>query len=322
LKINELVRFHGKFAPNLSDSPKFVSRAELKEELLSDISRVFQEKNLSNDGNFDQFSKDLHSRGWSIEIQEKMMKNDGNVIDYKQLKYYHIGNPYKYIYDYELKNKDEKSNHFSFKEISNTLNKSKAGILRESLVHGLESATSSPDLAYILYRDSGILVGEEHKSFQSKDGKKIDFKEMIFYFSDRKSHEIGRDYFDNIRSSMLNRAELNNNEKFSLSQINQFSDDKKISNKDIREFFQFNRVQAYQMRQEQGFNQGKEANPEVQKNVGAEDKGEFWKDIKKLMQGKISQSGHVNMKGKEDENDIRSNEEKRKDELRRQGKIL
>ena len=163
---------------NLSlNSGKFISRTELKDELLSDIQRVFQEKNLSNVGNFDQFSKDLHSRGWSIEIQQKMVKNEGNIIDYKQLKYSHNDNPEKYIYDYELKNKDEKSNHFSFKGVSNTLNKNKASNIRESLVKGLESATSSSDLAYILYRDSGILVGEEHKSFQSKDGKKIDFKE-------------------------------------------------------------------------------------------------------------------------------------------------
>jgi hypothetical protein len=308
---------------NLSlNGGKFASRTELKDELLSDIQSVFQEKNLSNDANFDQFSKDLNSRGWTIEIQEKLIKNDGNVIDYKQLKYSHNDNPEKYIYDYELKNKDEKSNHFSFKGVSNTLNKSKASNLRDSLVKGLESATSLSDLAYIMFRDSGILVGEEHKSFQSKDGKKIDFKEMVFYFSDRKSHEPGRDYFDNIRGTMLTRAELNNNEKFSLSQINHFSDDKKISNKDIREFFQFNRVQTYQMRQEQGFKQGKEVGPEVQQNVGAEDKGEFWEDIKKLMRGKISQSGHASVNGQDDEKDIRSNEEKRKDELRRQGKTL
>jgi hypothetical protein len=173
-----------------------------------------------------------------------------------------------------------------------------------------------------MYRDSGILVGEENQSFQTKDGKKINFKEMIFYATDRKSHEIGRDYFDSTRGSMLSKVELNNNEKFSLSQINQFSEDKKISNKDIRDFFQFNRGQIHQMKKEQGLTHGKEISSELQQNVGAEDRGEFWDDLKILMQGKISQSGHVKMQEKYEEKDIRSKEEKRKDELRRQGKAL
>jgi hypothetical protein len=37
-----------------------------KDELLSEIQHVFQEKNLLNDESFDQFLKDLHSCGWII----------------------------------------------------------------------------------------------------------------------------------------------------------------------------------------------------------------------------------------------------------------
>ena len=308
---------------NLSlSSGKFVSRTELKDELLADIQRVFQEGDLSNGGNFDQFSKHLYSRGWTIEIQEKMMKSNGNVIDYRQLKYSYNDHPEKYIYDFELKNKEENRNDFSLKGVCTTLNKSKASNLRESLVKALESAMSTSDLAYIMYRDSGILVGEENQSFQSKDGRKVNFREMVFYATDKKSHEIGRDYFDSTRGAMLSIAELSKNEKFSLSQINQFSEDKKISNKDIREFFQFNRVQVHQKRQAKDLNLGNEVSSELPQNVGASDKGEFWDDLKRLMQGKISQSGHVKMQEKYEEKDIRSSGEKRKDELRRQGKTL
>lgn len=299
-----------KFNLSSTTDEQYVTRADTKKELIESIKGVFED-NSNEITSFQQFSNEMNKRGWSLEMNDRFFKLNDSIIEYQELKYRSLSNPLKFVNDNELrerKNSDENnSSNYSLKEIKQSLTKNRAAFVRNSLVVALENATSFNDLSFRMYQENGILLSREPKEFVSRDYKVINYRELTFRICDEKNRGMVKADFDNNYKAMIANHK---GDKIELNQVNQYSGEKKITSKDLSDFFSMN-AQGQINSQDTNLAQGRS-------HSNSDDR--FWEDLKKDLLGKVSQSGNVSFKG-DREQDIRSFEEKRKDELRRLGKL-
>lgn len=292
-------------------SHSFITRNSLKTGLINDIQQTLNVEMIKDFLNIDQLNKALENKNWKVEVHEKYFKSsEGHFVPYSQFKYVSLDNEHKFVYDYELKERNEKNNDFSAKNVNNLLDKNKAVLVRNSLINCLDNSRSYQELAYQMYCDSGIVMDRVNRTFETK-GSSINYKECVFYIPTEKQHSISREEFNQNWRKLIENAETGKREKMSLSDINKVSNGSQITNIDIADILTQNAGSTIN-----------KANEMFNNEFGPEQRDTFLEDLKKIVLGKVTQSGHAHVKGSKEQDDIRSKEEKRKDELRRQGRKM
>ncbi len=171
---------------------------------------------------------------------------------------------------------------------------SEAILVRNSLINSLDNSRNYQELAYQMYCNSGIVMDRVNRTFETK-GNSINYKESVFYIPTEKQHSISREEFNQNWRKLIENAETGKREKMSLSDINKVSNGSQITNIDIADILTQNTGGTIH-----------KANETFNNEFGPEQRETFLEDLKKLILGKTTQSGHAQVKGNNEQNDIRS----------------
>jgi hypothetical protein len=293
----------------------FIPRNTLKMELINVIQQTLGVEMLKDVLGMASLNKMLEPKGWKIEVNEKYFKrSEGNFIPYAQFKYVSLGNEHKFVYDYELRGENEQKNDFSAKNMNTLIDKNKALLVRNSLVSSLDTAKTYQELVYQLYSGSGIVIDQERETFETKE-KTIPYKAYVFYLPFQLSTQgqgiLSQEAFKSNLDKLIDQAKMNRHEKVSLSDVNQAGVGSQITNADISDI----------LTQNKGIGMS-ETSEFFTNEFSLEQRETFLEDLKKIILGKVTLSGHASTSKDKEQNDIRSTEEKRRDEFRRQGRKI